>query len=297
MSEISSESSSQAGQLPKEAPSEKPGQVPSIAVDPELLDALEKPQEIYKVVQEGILLAGGAAAILLQVANPGVAKGVNEHSYYEQRPLDRLRTTMIYVYCMVYGTRQEKEAVIAMVNKVHARVKGLDYSADDPHLQTWVAATLYAVGTDLYQRIFGYFDEKTAERIYLEYALLAVSLRVPPELWPKTRKDFWAYWNKECENLEVTDHARDVSRGILYNKNIPFGLRAVLPLARVMTAEMLPLRIREEFGFKSTKLNRAVYKVTLGLTKVTYPALPKAIRTYPKRYYMKDMRRHIKQHA
>lgn len=297
MSDISSEWSPQARQMSKEALNEKSGQALNIPVDQELLDALEKPQEIYKVVQEGLLLAGGAAAILLQVANPSVAKGVNEHSYYEQRPLDRLRTTMIYVYCMVYGTRQEKESVIAMVNKVHARVKGPDYSADDPHLQTWVAATLYAVGTDLYQRIFGFFDETTAEKIYREYALLAVSLRVPPELWPKTRKDFWAYWNKECETLEVTDHARDISRGILYNKNLPFGLRAVLPLARVMTAEMLPLRIRVEFGFKSTKLRRAVYKVTLGLTKVTYPALPKAIRTYPKRYYMKDMRRHIKQDA
>lgn len=121
MPDISTKSSSQSGQLPKEALNEKSGQGSGIAVDQELLDALEKPREIYKVVQEGLFLAGGAAAILLQVANPGVAKGVNEHSYYEQRPLDRLRTTMIYVYCMVYGTRQEKEAVITMVNKVHAR--------------------------------------------------------------------------------------------------------------------------------------------------------------------------------
>lgn len=297
MSENSTEKLSQTGQLPKECLNEKSGQAPIIAVEQELLDALQEPQEIHKVIQEGLLLAGGAAAILLQVANPGVAKGVNEHSYYEQHPLDRLRTTMIYVYCMVYGTRQEKEAVIAMVNKVHSRVKGPDYSADDPHLQTWVAATLYAVGTDLYQRVFGYFDEATAEKIYHEYAVLALSLRVSPEMWPKTRKDFWAYWNNECETLEVTDHARDISQGILYNKHIPFGLRAVLPLARVMTAEMLPLRIREEFGFKSTKLKRAVYKVTLGLTKITYPALPKAIRTYPKQYYMKDMRRYLKQHG
>ncbi|QKX61464.1 uncharacterized protein TRUGW13939_08612 [Talaromyces rugulosus] len=265
----------------------------STKIDQELLDALDKPKEILKIVQEGLLLAGGAVAILLQVANPGVAKGVDQHSNFSYRPLDRLRTTMTYVYCMAFGSQSEKAIIIDMVHKAHAPVQGADYSADDPGLQTWVAATLYAVGVDMYQRIFGELDRETAETIYKEYAILAVSLRVPPEMWPKDRAAFWEYWNEQIETVEISQHAKNVAKDLLYNKNAPLHVWASLPLVRLITAEMLPKRIRDEYGLKTTKARRATYKFALGFAKMTYPALPKFIRTYPKRYYMKDMRRRM----
>lgn len=265
----------------------------STKIDQELLDALNTPKEILKIVQEGLLLAGGAVAILLQVANPGVAKGVDQHSNFSYRPLDRLRTTMTYVYCMAFGSQSEKAIIIDMVHKAHAPVQGADYSADDPGLQTWVAATLYAVAIDMYQRIFGEIDTETAETIYKEYAILAVSLRVPPEMWPKDRAAFWAYWNEQVETVEISQHAKNVAKDLLYNKNAPLHVRASLPLVRLITAEMLPKRIRNEYGLRTTKSRRTTYKFVLGLAKVTYPALPKFIRTYPKRYYMKDMRRRM----
>lgn len=265
----------------------------STRINQELLDALNKPKEISKIVQEGLLLAGGAVAILLQVANPGVAKGVDQHSNFSYRPLDRLRTTMTYVYCMAFGSQSEKATIIDMVHKAHAPVQGADYSADDPGLQTWVAATLYAVAIDMYQRIFGELDTETAETIYKEYAILAVSLRVPPEMWPKDRAAFWAYWNEQIETVDISQHAKNVAKDLLYNKHAPLRVRASLPLVRLVTAEMLPKRIRDEYGLRTTRARRTTYKLVLGLVKVTYPALPKFIRTYPKRYYMKDMRRRM----
>lgn len=125
----------------KDAPSD------SDVADSKLLDALEEPEHIRLIVREAILLAGGAVAILLQVAEPGVGKGVDNHSNFDYRPMDRLRTTMTYVYCMAFGSREEKKTVTEMVHHAHASVRGDGYSADDPELQLWVAATLYAVGT------------------------------------------------------------------------------------------------------------------------------------------------------
>lgn len=263
-------------------------------VDHKVLDELEKPVQIQKVVQEAILLAGGAAAILLQVAEPGVGKGVDEHSNFSYRPMDRLRTTMTYVYCMAFGSRSEKEAVIEMVHRAHAVVKGPDYSADDPQLQLWVAATLYAVGIELYQQMFGKMTEEEAEGIYREYSVLAVSLRVRPEMWPVSRRAFWEYWDHQVETMEITENARRIAHDLLWNKALPLHIRLLLPVVRLTTAEMLPTRIREAYGLKSTKLRRGAYRVTLGLTKATYPCLPKTIRTYPMRYYLKDMRRRLR---
>jgi uncharacterized protein (DUF2236 family) len=250
-----------------------------------LLDALENPK--------GIILVGGAVAILLQVAAPGVARGVDEHSNFAYRPVDRLRTTMTYIYCMAFGTREEKQTVIAMVHRAHASVKGPGYSANDPVLQLWVAATLYAVGIDLYQQMFGNMDEETAEALYREYAILAVSLRVRPEMWPVNRKAFWEYWTHQIATLQITEHAESVAQDLLYNQNAPLPVRALLPFVRLTTTELLPPRLQEAFGLKSTRFTRVVNNMIVWFTKALYPHLPISVRTYPMQYYLKDMRRRM----
>lgn len=264
---------------------------------PELLDALEKPEKIHKVIREAILLAGGAVAILLQVADPGVAQGVDNHSNFAYRPLDRLRTTMTYVYCVTFGTRDEKKAVIEMVHRAHASVKGPGYSADDPKLQLWVAATLYAVGIELYQETFGLLNDADAEAIYREYSVLALSLRVTPDMWPPNQKEFWKYWDNQIATMEVNENAKSVAKDLLWNKEAPLQIRLVLPLVRLTTAQMLPDRLREAYGLKNTKIRRATYQIVMVFTKATYPCLPKTIRTYPMRYYMRDMRRRLENTA
>jgi uncharacterized protein (DUF2236 family) len=252
------------------------------------------PTHIQKIVQESVLLATGGVAILLQVAEPGVGAGVNENSNFAYRPVDRLRTTMTYVYCMAFGTPKERATIIEMVHRAHVPVKGPGYTADDPHLQLWVAATLYACGLDIYEKIFGKLDPAEAEAVYQEYSVLATSLRVPPEMWPKTRAEFWAYWDEKIETLEITPHAKNVAKDLLYNRHGPLWIRVNLPLIRVLTAEWLPPRMRAEFGLKTSKPRRGIYKTTMGLGRVFVPMLPQFVRVWPKNYYLRDMRKRMK---
>ncbi|HLJ07244.1 MAG TPA: oxygenase MpaB family protein, partial [Acidimicrobiia bacterium] len=115
------------------------------------------------VAREGALLAGGARAILLQVAHPGVARGVAEHSDFATRPLDRLRATLGYVYGVTFGTPEESRAVAAMVTEAHRAVAGAGYRASDPELQLWVAATLYDTAVLIYERLLGPLDPAAAD--------------------------------------------------------------------------------------------------------------------------------------
>lgn len=265
----------------------------SLVPSDELLHSLGRMENTRKVVREGLLLAGGAAAILLQVAMPGVAKGVDNHSNFAYRPLHRLQTTLTYIYCMAFGTRQEKKVIIETVNRAHAPVKGVDYSADDPHLQMWVAATLYATGIYLYEEVFGEMESYKADLIYQEYSVLALSLRVSRDVWPKDRNAFWLYWDEQVSKLEITDHARHVAKDLLYNKQLPLIFRSGLPIVRLMTAEMLPARVREGYGMRSTGPKKTVYKTIMLGAKIGYPIIPKFIRCYPLKYYMKGMRRRM----
>ncbi|KAH7037190.1 uncharacterized protein B0I36DRAFT_402697 [Microdochium trichocladiopsis] len=262
------------------------------------------PKYIKLLTQESILLGGGAAAILLQVAEAGVGAGVNEHSNFAYRAIDRLRTTMTYVYCMAYGTSQERATIVDMVTRVHESVNGTlnegrdtgkSYSALDPHLQLWVAATLYWTAMEIYQSIFGEIkDPKLHENIYKDYSILACSLQVPPELWPPTRDAFYTYWDEKVANLEITQHARDIARDLLYDIKIPFYLKVLMPLVRVVTAEVLPTRIREGYGLKRSP---KTYKSCEFGVKATYRPIPKSIRSMPVKYYMWDMRRRLRKNT
>lgn len=256
-----------------------------------------QPKEAQRIVREGILLAGGAVAILLQVANPGVGQGVNEHSDFAYRPVDRLRTTMTYVYTITFGTPSEKAALIRAVHHAHSTVKGPNYSADDPDLQLWVAATLYVAAIDIYSKIFGDLDKDTTEKVYQEYSILATALRVPPGMWPADPAAFWEYWDEKLASFEITDHAKAVAKDLLYAKKLPIWIKVNMPALRILTAEWLPPRLRDAYGLKTSKTRRATYTLLMGLGKGVYPHLPSVIRQYPLRFYMKDMRKRMRNHV
>ncbi|KAI3317569.1 hypothetical protein HD806DRAFT_363331 [Xylariaceae sp. AK1471] len=264
------------------------------------LSAEFTPKHIIRIVQEGILLGAGAAAILLQIAEPGVGAGVNEHSNFAYRVQDRLRTTMTFVYCMTYGTPAEKKTIVDLVTRVHSGVsgtlsegrdKGKAYSALDPGLQMWVAATLYATAIDVYQRVWGKIeDEGEQDKIYFEYSILACALQVPPEMWPPSRAAFWEYWDRKVAEIEVTQHAKDVAGDLLYLRKAPRYMRIFMPSVRVCTAEFLPERIRQEFG---VNYHPKMYKFHEFLVKALYRPLPLKVRSYPVTFYMKDMRKRL----
>ena len=158
----------------------------------------------------------------------------------------------------------------------------------------WVAATLYATGVDVYEKIFGKFDEVTTDRIYDQYSVLTSSLHVPPEVWPKTHADFWEYWDDTAAKLSITEDAVSVKNDILYNKNLPFWVRMNPPLLRLATAGWLPEQMREAYGWeKHSRRRRVGYKMLNTVVQATYPNFPKRWRMFPDNFYLQDMRKQI----
>ncbi|KAF9884408.1 hypothetical protein FE257_001808 [Aspergillus nanangensis] len=248
--------------------------------------------EMPLLLRESIGQYGGLAALLLQIAHPGVGRGVHDHSEFATRQLDRGEKTAVYVYTMVYGTDEEKSLVRQWVNRAHARVKGGSgddkYNANDPHLQLWVAATLYASMSAMYERMWGEFPPERAERIYQEYSVYATSLRVPMELWPKDRAAFWEYyWGVVNNDLVVVSEAKEIFYHIMHPK-VPFYLRPLvamlLPINRSFAIDLLPAKVSAGFGLKTEtgRGDRLLQRVVLSLYNVT----PPFIRYYPKTYYM-----------
>ncbi|HKY77760.1 MAG TPA: oxygenase MpaB family protein [Acidimicrobiia bacterium] len=249
--------------------------------------------EMQRVAREGALLAGGARAILLQIAHPAVGRGVAEHSDFAARPLDRLRTTLTYVYSVTFGTSDEVEAVAAAVTAAHRKVTGAGYRATDPELQLWVAATLYDTALLVYEELFGPLDAAVADRVYSQYAVLGTALQVPAERWPADRAAFDAYWQQMVDTLEVSDDARRVAADLLAARHAPLLLKAAMPANRFLTTAWLPERIRRQYGLPWGTGQQRLYDGVMKAAAPFYRLLPAPVREAPKTYYLRDMRKRL----
>src|SRR3954469_8733935 len=76
------------------------------------------------IAGEALYLAGGARALLLQIAHPAVGRGVVEHSDFASRLMDRFDGTMLYLTASMFGTPEELRAMRRIVNRAHAPVRG-----------------------------------------------------------------------------------------------------------------------------------------------------------------------------
>ncbi|CAD6004091.1 oxygenase MpaB family protein [Agreia sp. COWG] len=234
------------------------------------------------------MIAAGGRAILLQIANPAVGLGVAEHSDFTARPTARLANTLAYIYAVVYGTAAQRAAAVAAVGQAHAPVRSsaggddLAYSAFDPRLQLWVAATLYDSAVDMHQRIDGALDAASAELVYREYAVLGTALQLPPELWPADLQAFDVYFAEQLTLLHTDDQTRAVAAALLHPTVGPIWLKAAMPVAGLVTAGLLPAPVRESFGLPWSATRQRRFDRLMLITRVVYPRLPRALRHLPR---------------
>jgi uncharacterized protein (DUF2236 family) len=237
---------------------------------------MSRSPEFERYARDGALVLGGAAAILLQVADPVVARGVAQHSAFADDPMRRLRHTLGYVYSVTLGERPQVGRAAGFVDSAHAGVPG----AGDPDRQLWVAATLYRTGVDVHELLRGPMSPALADEVYSASARLGTALQVPPALWPADRVAFDRYWMDAVAALEVGDDARAVARDLLHPRRVPLWIRAGMPLGRTLTAGLLPASLRDAYGlpWRPRAFRRAVRVARLA-ARLT----PRRLRELPSR--------------
>lgn len=250
-------------------------------------------RSIQDIAPESLMLAGAGRAILLQLANPAIGHGVARHSSFAFDPLKRLHGTLSYIYALTNGTPQQRASVVVRVHRAHRPVNSTgsdsphDYDAQDPALQLWVAATLYASGMQVHNAVFPALTEEETEAVYRDYGLLGTALGMPAKLWPATTKDFDNYWNEQVGRLSVDATTRAVAAELLAATNAPPWIRAGMPLARLLTAGLLPATVREMFGLPWPASRQRGFNAAMMLMRVLARFTPRVIRHAPMRYYLK----------
>jgi uncharacterized protein (DUF2236 family) len=235
-----------------------------------------------RVNRENVLLLGGGRALLMQLAHPKVAAGVDEHSDFRTHPIRRLRRTILMTMAIVFGDRETALAAARGVNQVHSRVKGHDYRALDPDLLLWVHATLMDTALVTYEAFVKPLLPREREDFYQEFKLIGELLGIPKDRFPDTLRDFDSYLEGMMASgpVHVDQRARALGRLVLRPRLRLLPGPAMIPF-EVVTAGLLPPLLRSQYGLAWGAGQQRAFRLAVRTVPRLVALTPPLLRVWP----------------
>ncbi len=237
---------------------------------------------IWRITREHVLLLGGPAAAILQIAHPQVALGVAAHSDFRNDSLGRLRRTLDAVYTITFAPRSEVEAMAARVRSRHARVQGdtpQRYSAFSPDAQMWVVATLVQLSVEMFERFVMPLEDSEREAFYQDMRIFGIPFGLPASYGPQNWDEFTKYYADMLEGdvLGSLPISAELAHHIAYPGK-PALLRMLWPLSGSAAREFLPSPLREKLGLPRTVTSRLSAAMMDAVLPGLIPLLPASLR-------------------
>lgn len=247
----------------------------------------------WRVNREAMLLLGGGAAALLQLAHPFVAQAVFDHSRVRSDVAGRFRRTFVRVLNMTFGDLDQATATARRVFSVHARVSGAlrqagpgyvgtqRYSANDESALFWVQATLIGTALRVFEDLVSPLSDEDRDAFYADSVATSRLFGLSPQSLPADYAQFCLYFDGMLVSprLCVTAEARELAQHILTPPNV-----AAAPLyrfVRAYTAWLLPERLRHDFGLTLGIQDRAIASAGRLAVRRALPHLPSHMRFFP----------------
>lgn len=251
----------------------------------------------WTINREVVVVAGWGRAILLQLAHPLVAAGVDAHSNFRgslRASFGRFCGTVGAMLSLTFGDEDEAIATAARINVIHDRVSGrlpapagtfpagASYSAHDAELLRWVHATLLDSIPLTYELLIGPLTAEEKERYCAEAAVMEPLLDIPAGLLPRNTADLDAYISEVLGSgrIAITDASRALARAILF----PPRWRLLWPAFRpvqLITIGLLPPALREAYGFRWTAREARALRRWTTFIKGVLSLMPAVVRQWP----------------
>jgi uncharacterized protein (DUF2236 family) len=246
--------------------------------------------EAWSLDREAMLLLGaGPRALLMQIAHPAVAAGVDEHSDFRADPWRRLDGTLRSYLRIIYGSTAAARGEIRRLNALHERIVGAGYRARDPDLSLWVHATLVDSTIVAYDAWLAPLGRDRAARFYDETRPVGRAFGVPERLLPADLDAFDAYLAAATAPdgpVHVGPTARDLAATILHPP-LP-GAIGRLPVPSNLydwtlwpALTLLPAGMREEYGVPWDQRHELVSRWLVAGWRAWRTVLPRTFRQMP----------------
>jgi uncharacterized protein (DUF2236 family) len=224
------------------------------------------------------MMVGGAAALLWQMLHPKALAGVWDHSDFRKNMHGRLRNTARFIAVTTYGDRQEADAAIARVRRIHDHVNGTlpdgtPYDANDPRLLAFVHVAGSAMFLAGYRRfVEPAMSQADRDTYWREVAIIGEKLGAAPV--PVTEAEADALAREFNLELRPDERSRTVRDIIL---NAPPERLRLFPLQKLLmraAVDLLPSQVRRLHGLRSSGIAQpGVAAATFGLASTLRWAL------------------------
>jgi len=243
----------------------------------------------WRLDREAVIFLGAGRALLLQLAHPWVAAAIAEHSRTLADPIGRFHRTFELMFTMVFGSREAALAAARRLHRRHAMIsgvlpeaigcfaKGSSYSANDVAALRWVHATLVETAAIAHDLILPPLSPQEREQYWAESRQFGALFGLKPADLPADWAAFGDYnaAMAQSDTLTVSPAAREVA-GHIFS-----GARKWLRPPRwylALSAQMLPERVRDGFGFDVDERDRRAADRALKWIRRVYPHLPARLR-------------------
>jgi uncharacterized protein (DUF2236 family) len=240
------------------------------------------------------LLIGGAT-LLLQVAQPAVGAGVEQHSNFKAEPWRRLYGTLVSLTTIVYGNTAQACAEVERLRTMHRPIRGKDsqgrnYAALRPAPWAWVHGTLAWSVIRLNEVFRTPFTVEETEQYWREWLDVGRLLGVRDGDLPASYAEF----SRLIEQTELEDNAsvRDVVASISLIPP-PVWLRWTGPvwrlvigrpagaLSRLVTIGALPPALADQLGLELSAREQRRLRWFVALVAGVRRAVPPPLRPGP----------------
>lgn len=199
------------------------------------------------------MMVGGIAALLLQMLHPGVLAGVWDHSKFRADMSGRLRRTARFIATTTYAGRDDAEAAIERVRRIHGHVHGTlpdgtPYHANDPALLAWVHVTEVTSFLGGWLRYAEPGMSRADQDAYVaEMARIGVALGADPV--PRSLAEARRIMLAMRPALRCDGRAREIARLLLTQPAQSRALEPFHALTRAAGVDLLPDWARRLHGF------------------------------------------------
>src|SRR6516165_997590 len=244
---------------------------------------------MWRIDKQAAIFLGAGRALLLQLAHPWIAAAIARHSRTLADPIGRFHRTFSVMFTIVFGTTEQALAAARRLHQRHAGINGIlteaaghfaagsRYEANEITALCWVHATLVDTALIAYQLVCPPLSAAERARYWVEARLFAAFFGIPQDALPQTWAAFAGSndrtWRSDV--LTVGDEARRIAGAVLSGG----GTRLPIPAwYRVLTARLLPGRLREQYGFRYGEIEHRKTERALAVLRRLYPCVPARLR-------------------
>ena len=234
----------------------------------------------------------GQRALMIGAAHPVNFIGTQANTRSGNRPFLRLVHTAKVFEAVFFGTKAEADAMLAIVERMHDRVKGelpesagrfdagTRYSAYDPDLMLWTVAVIADSAEVFYETFCRKLSAQEKDALWRDYLRFGELFGMPSESAPASYDEFRSYWDGMWagDELHLTEEARDVAMKIAFEIPMPRHLHPQREVHNLVLTGTLPPAVRKMFGLRWTPFHEAAFRGIVTAARGARPVTPKRIR-------------------